>query len=384
VAGARVRRAWRTFVDRTGWTPPTKSEVATIGKAALAAGLAWLIADAVTKTPDPVLAPLAALICVRVSVHASVWHALQRSAAVLLGVLVAVAIGDAVGLNALTVGLLVGLSLAVAQLLLRLPRQAANQVPVSVLVVMAALATSHHSNAWERALNTAIGAGVGAAVSIALPASRLKSARQNLERLGSTLGDVLEAMGNGLRQTWTMKQTAEWRRKAHAARDRLVSDAKEAIGNGRESAQWNIRDRPHVDELGRYEEFFPSLERTAVGVASIARGLDDDAHAFADGELPPMQAMSALLLALGGLVRAVITGVLGQGGEAAVEGAFTEVEVRRAPCAEAASRRARGALADAVGSTVDQPTLQWLSYAALLVQVDRIVDDLRTTASPSS
>jgi hypothetical protein len=284
----------------------------------------------------------------------------------------------------LTVGLLVGLSLAVAQLLLRLPRQAANQVPVSVLVVMAALATSHHSNAWERALNTAIGAGVGAAVSIALPASRLKSARQNLERVGSTLGQVLEAMGNGLGQTWTTKQTAEWRRKAHAARDRLVSDAKEAIGNGRESAQWNIRDRPHVDELGRYEEFFPGLERTAVGVASIARGLDDDAHAFAGGELPPMQAMSALLLALGGLVRAVIANVLGEGGEAAVEGALTEVEVRRERCAQAASRRARGALADDMGSTVDQPTGQWLSYAALLVQVDRIVDDLRTTASPSS
>src|SRR4051812_32147845 len=293
MARAGLRKAWRTFVDRTGWTPPTKSEVATIGKAALAASLAWVVADAVTKTPDPVLAPLAALICVRVSAHASVWHALQRSAAVLLGVLVAVAIGDAVGLNGLTVGLLVGLSLAVAQLLLRLPRQAANQVPVSVLVVMAALATTHHSTAWDRAVNTAIGAGIGAAVSIALPASRLKSARQNLERLGSTLGEVLEAMGSGLGETWTSKLTAKWRKKAHAARDRLVSDAKDAIGSGREAAQWNIRDRPHVDELGRYEDFFPRLERTAIGVASIARGLDDDARAAARDQLPPMQAMSA-------------------------------------------------------------------------------------------
>jgi len=86
--------------------------------------------------------------------------------------------------------------------------------------------------------------------------------------------------------------------------------------------------------------------------------------------------MSALLLALGGLVRAVIANVLGQGGEADVERALTEVEVRREPCAEAASRRASGALTDDVVPVVHRPTLEWLSYAALLVQVDRIVDDL--------
>jgi uncharacterized membrane protein YgaE (UPF0421/DUF939 family) len=375
VARGPLHRAWRTFVDRTGWTPPTKSEVATVAKAALAASLAWVVAGAVTGVPDPVLAPLAALISVRVSVHASVRHALERSAAVVLGVLVAVAIGDAIGLNAVTVFLLVGLSLAVAQLLLRLPRQAANQVPVSVLVVMAALATSHHSQGWQRAADTAIGAGVGAAVSLALPASRLKSARQNLERLGSTLGEVLEEMANGLRQPWTAKETADWRKKAHAARDRLVSAAKDAIGTGREAAQWNIRDRRHVDELGRYEEALPRLERTAIGVSSIARGLDDDARRVPGRELPAMHAMSALLVSVGLLVRSVVRHVLDAGGDDDVRRALAVVEMRREPCAEAASRRAHGGVADA-------PAVEWMTYAALLVQVDRIVDDLR--ASPSS
>jgi len=383
MARAPLRRAWQIFVDRTGWTQPTATEVGTIGKAALAASLAWVLASAVTDVPDPVLAPLAALITVRVSVHASVRHALQRSAAVVLGVLLAVVIGDAVGLNALTVGLLTGASLAIAVLVLRLPRQAANQVPVSVLVVMAALATRHHAEGLDRAVNTVIGAGVGAAVSIVLPASRLKSARQNLGRLGGTLGDVLDAMGSGLRQTWTSRETSEWRRKAHAARDRLVADARDAIGNGRESAQWNIRDRRHVDELASYEQALPRLERTAIGVSSIARGLDDDAHAVPEAELPPMKAMSALLGALGELVRAVVRNVLADGGERDVELALTEVEVRREPCAQAASRRARGVLVEE-GSPVERAGLQWLSYAALLVQVDRIVDDLAATAGPPS
>jgi len=370
MARGPLRRAWRTFVDRTGWTAPTKTEVATVMKAALAASLAWAIADSVTDVPDPVLAPLVALICVRVSVHASVRHAVQRSAAVVLGVLVALAVGDAIGLNAITVGLLVGVSLAVAQLLLRLPRQAANQVPVSVLVVLAALATTHHAQGLDRAANTAIGAAVGALVSIGLPSSRLKSARQTFERLGSTLGEALEAMGDGLREPWTTKQTTEWRTKAHAARDRLVRDAEDAIGNGREAARWNIRDRRHVDELGRYEDVFPRFERTAIGVSSIARGLDDDAHRAPGRELPPMHAMSSLLVALGQLVRAVAGQVLGAGDEQAVQHAFTDVELSREPCARAASRRALGVVADPAA-------VAWMTYAALLVQIDRIVDDLR-------
>ncbi|MBV8236792.1 MAG: FUSC family protein, partial [Acidimicrobiia bacterium] len=149
-----ARQAWTALVHRTGWTPPTRAEVATVAKAAVAAAVAWALAVAVTGVSDPVLAPLAALICVRVSADASVRVALQRSAAVVLGVLLAVAIGDAIGLNALTVGLLTGASLAIALLVLRLQRQAANQVPVSALVVMAALASHHGTEAWQRAVDT--------------------------------------------------------------------------------------------------------------------------------------------------------------------------------------------------------------------------------------
>jgi uncharacterized membrane protein YgaE (UPF0421/DUF939 family) len=376
MARAPLRRAWRAFVDRTGWTAPSTTEVATIGKAALAASLAWIVATAASHTPDPVLAPLTALIVVRVSTHATIWMAIQRSFAVVLGILVALALGDAIGLNALTVGLLTGASLVVAQLVLRLPRQAANQVPVSVLVVMAALATSRGSYGWDRALNAVIGAGVGAVVSLALPASRLKDVRQTFERLGSTLGEVLQGMGKGVREPWTSKQTEEWRRKGHTARDRLVTNAKDAIGTGRESAQWNIRDRPHVDELSRYENALPRLERAAIGVSSLARGLDDEAQAAAGQELPAMQAMSLLLVALGQFVRAFARDVISDGHGDGVDAALTEVERRREPCARAASRRALGALGEDGGPYVDARAVEWLGYAALLVQIDRIVDDL--------
>ena len=159
-----------------------------VAKAALAAALSWWLAVALTDVPDPVLAPLAAVVTVQVSVRASVKTAFQRSAAVVLGVLLAIAVGDALGLNALTIGLLTGASLGIGQLVLRLPRSAANQLPVSVLLVLTAVSSRQGTFAWERSLATVLGAAIGVAVSLALPASRVSDARETLSRLGSTLG----------------------------------------------------------------------------------------------------------------------------------------------------------------------------------------------------
>ena len=257
--------------DAVSWTTPTSTEIATVAKSGLAAGLAWWIATLVTDAPDPVLAPLTALVVVQVSVRASFFAAIQRTAAVVLGVFLALAIGDALGLNGVTVGLLVAATLGVAQLVLRLPAAAARQVPISGLVVLAAVTSDPASLGRERALDTVLGATVGLVVSLVLPASRLVDARQTLDRLAVSLGDVLDAMGAGLQQAWSADQTAEWRRLARTTRDRLVRQASEAVGNGRESARWNVRDRRHIAALGRYEEVMPRLERTAIGVSVISR-----------------------------------------------------------------------------------------------------------------
>ena len=94
---------------------------------------------------------------------------------------------------------------------------------------------------------------------------------------------------------------------ARTVRDRLVSQAAEAVGNGRETARWNVRDRRHIHALGRYEEVMLRLERTAIGVSVISRGLDD--HARLTGTTHrAMPAMGALLIALASAVRALVAG----------------------------------------------------------------------------
>jgi len=357
------------------WTPPTRAEIAAVGRAGLAAALAWLLAVAVTDVEAPVLAPLAALITVRVSVHASIRSAIERSAAVVLGVLVAVAIGGTLGLNALTVGVLTSASLAFALLVLRLPRPAATQVPVSALVVMAALASGQEGYAWVRGFDTVLGAAVGVAVSLALPASRVDDARESMRRLADVLGDELDVMGAGLADTWSTAQTADWRHAARLTRQRLVEQMTEAVGNGREAAQWNVRDRRHITELGRYEDVMPRLERTAIGVWSIARGLEDHAR-LTGGEHRRMEAMGSLLISLGDLIRVFTGEVLGDHPPGGIAGALQEVHAARAPCARAAHRQTL----ESSGHEPEAPGgrgPEWMSYTALLVQVDRIVDDLR-------
>jgi hypothetical protein len=357
------------------WTPPTSTEIATVAKSGLAAGLAWWVAGAVTDVPDPVLGPLTAIVVVQVSVRASVRTALQRSAAVVLGVLIALAIGDALDLNGFTVAVLVAVSLGVAQLVLRLPPSAARQVPISGLVVLSAVASSPGSPGWRRGLDTVIGAAVGVVVSLVLPASRLVDARQTLERLADSIGGVLEAMGSGLQQSWSAEQTADWRRSARTVRERLVDQANEAVGTGRDAARWNFRDRRHIDVLGRYEEVMPRLERTAIGVSVISRGLDDHAH-LSGTTHRAMPAMGALLAALGGAVRALVHDVLGESDGADLAGSLAEVRGRRERCMRGASRRARSAIEHDQEPGADELEGEWLSYAALLVQVDRIVGDL--------
>jgi uncharacterized membrane protein YgaE (UPF0421/DUF939 family) len=364
----------RQRISKLAWTPPTSTEIGVVVKSALAAGLAWWIAGLVTGVGTPVLASLTAIVVVQVSVRASVRSAIERSAAVVLGVIAALAISRWLDLNSVTVTLLVAVSLGVAELGLRLPRAAARQVPVSMLVVLAAVSLHNERQGWHRVVDTVVGAAVGVGISLVFPASRLVDARQTLDRLSDSVAKLLESMGAGLQETWSIEQTEAWRRQARVTRGRLVDQAMEAVGNGREAARWNVRDRRHIEELTRFEEAMPRLERTAIGVSVISRGLDDHARMTGTSH-KSMPAMGQLLIALAAAVRATVTSVLDSSQHADISATLDEVRARRDVCMQAASRRARHAIDQEDADPVIAEG-EWLNYAAMLVQVDRIVADL--------
>ena len=171
------------------------------------------------------------------------------------------AIGDAMTVNGLTIAVLVAGSLGVAQLLLRLPPSAARQVPISVLVVLTSVASTRETFGWGRGAEAVIGGIVGVVIALVLPGSRVVDAAQTLRRLRDGLAEALETMGAGVQVAWSTEQTEAWRRSARIARDRLVDEAAEAMGTGREVARWNLRDRRQAGSLSRYEQVLPRLEQ---------------------------------------------------------------------------------------------------------------------------
>lgn len=379
---SRLRRGWERVADAVSWTRPTSTEVGTVAKAALAAGLAWGLAVTFTDATAAVVAALTAVVVVQVNVRASVRTALQRSAAVVIGVLTALAIGEALSLNAFTVALVVGVTLGLTQLVLRLPAAAARQVPISVLVVLTAVAASPNQLGWRRAGETLIGATVGVGMSLALPASRLVDGRQTIQRLGDGVCGVLQSMALGLQEPWSTDQTRAWRRVSHTVRDRLVDQAREAVGDGRNAARWNIRDRRHLTELGRYEDAMPCLERTAIGVWAIARGLDDHAR-LRNEPHAAMPAMGALFASLAAAIAEYVRNILGASQDAAVVATLDEVHTRRDRCMQGAARRARLALESEAGEDHLEVEGEWIGYVSLLVHADRIAADIRANLSPT-
>ena len=133
------------------------------------------------------------------------------------------------------------------------------------------------------------------------------------------------------------KQTAEWRHTARITRQRLVGEAGEAVGTSRESAHWNVRDRTHTAELARFEQALPRLERTAIGVWTLARGLDDHAS-LTGGEHHEMPDMAALLAAVSGLVRAFTADVLAGHGDRTGPAVASALSARET-CARRAGRQ---------------------------------------------
>jgi hypothetical protein len=126
--------------------------------------------------------------------------------------------------------------------------------------------------------------------------------------------------------------------------------------------------------LGRFEDEMPRLGRAAIGVWVIARVLDDQAR-LGETAHPAMPAMGGLLGALANLMRAFTGELLATATATDVADAVGEVRLHRERCAQAASRRARLALTheDSDNESLES---EWLGYAALVVQVDRIAGDL--------
>lgn len=344
-------------------------------KAGLAAGISFSLARLITNVPNPLLAPATAIVTVHATAWTSLRTAFQRSVAVAVGVIVALVVGTAVPLNGVTVGILVTVSLGLSVLVFRFSGGSANQLPITVLLVLAVVSFGQKNYGIGRAVDTIIGAATGGVISVAFPASRLREAHDALARLAAEVAGCLGAMAAGLRQPWPPDATSSWEDRAQHARTRLARRAVDAIGSGRRAARWNYRDRRHLGDLTRYEDIAPRLERISVGVSAIARDLDRTA-ARSPYPHPPLPKLGGLLAALADAVLALGHQLDAPQDEYALRVALQEVHLRRDEAHHGATRRAQLAVDAERGNALDPAADEWLEYTAVLAQADAIVTDL--------
>ncbi|MFD0788466.1 aromatic acid exporter family protein, partial [Micromonospora azadirachtae] len=135
-------------------------------QAGLAAGISWLVADGLLHIPQPIFAPISAVI----ALAASVGQRLRRTVELIVGVAVGVLIGDAliylVGTGAWQLGLIVVLSIVAAVLLGGGPAVMVQSAATAVLI--GTLSPAVQNLEFPRFVAALIGGAVSLAVTAVL------------------------------------------------------------------------------------------------------------------------------------------------------------------------------------------------------------------------
>jgi len=270
-------------------------------KTGLAAGLAWRVSARLFADGLPVLAPLAALLTVQVTVYRSVAVGLQRAAAVIAGVLLALLVAHGLGLHAWSIGLVTAAAMLLGQAL-RLGQQAV-QVPVSALLV---LALSGQSQLYprDRVLETLIGGAVGVAVNlVVVPPLFTRTADMRLGELAATIATLLEDVAAGLGGRWDHARAREWLMRARRLHQDLDA-AREALAQAEESVRYNPRRVAHASATAHFQAALTALEHTAFQVRGITRSFTDLAAADPAAAAALSPAFGAAIAAVAGAMRA--------------------------------------------------------------------------------
>lgn len=211
---------------------------------ALAAALAWFVATEVVGHARPFFAPIAAIVCLGVSLGSRLRRTVELVLGVSVGILVADLLVTVIGTGAWQIGLVVLLAMSAAVLLDGGPVITLQAGSSAVLV--ATLLPPGQSGGPDRALDALVGGVVAVLVVAVVPADPLRSARRDGAGVLTALAEVLRGVATGLENADdTVVDAALTRaRGTQATLDALRSD----LTSGREIARiaplrWRSRAR---------------------------------------------------------------------------------------------------------------------------------------------
>ena len=200
---------------------------------ALAAALAWLVATELVGHVRPFFAPIAAIVCLGVSLGPRLRRSVELVVGVSVGILVADLLISQIGSGAWQIGLVVLLAMGAAVLLdggAVITLQAGSSA-----VLVATLLPPGQSGGPQRALDALVGGVVAIAVVALVPADPLRSARRHGCGVLTALAEVLRGVATGLedRDDAVLEDALERARGTQVDLDAMRSD----LHAGREIAQ---------------------------------------------------------------------------------------------------------------------------------------------------
>ncbi|HEY3686877.1 MAG TPA: aromatic acid exporter family protein [Streptosporangiaceae bacterium] len=281
----RSPRSVRDWLRRArGYSGQERDVLLTVAKSAVAALVAWYLANDVLGWQEATFAPFSALLVVQSTVYRSVLASVRYVVAVIAGVGLSGVLTAGVGAGLPAFGLLMLAAVAIGQW----RRFGAHGVQVATAAAFAygAVAVQGTSPLGQILLAVLLGAGLGVAVNALLaPPLRKRGADQGVYDLSAAVRTLLTDMADGLRDGMPDPDTAwGWLYRAREM-DRTVEAARADIAQGEESTRFNFR-RPLWGtgrRFGGYRTTVESLARGGEQIRSIAAELDRAAR-YGDGE----------------------------------------------------------------------------------------------------
>ncbi len=234
---------------------------------ALAASLAWVVATDVVGHTRPFFAPIAAILCLGVSLGSRLRRSVELVVGVSVGILIADLLITAIGTGAWQIGLVVALAMAAAVLLDGGPMITLQAGSSAVLV--ATLLPPGQAGGPARALDALVGGVVALLVMAVVPVDPLRAARRDGAAVLDALGAALRGVATGLdgRDGTTVEAALQRARGTQATLDALRGD----LAAGREIAQiaplrWRSRDR-----VARLQAMTSPVDNAARNVRVLAR-----------------------------------------------------------------------------------------------------------------
>jgi uncharacterized membrane protein YgaE (UPF0421/DUF939 family) len=249
---------------------------ATIIRLATCAVFAYLIASLVPETSPPVLAPLTAILVLRVSIYQTLFSAVRRVAGVVTGVLIALELSRWVGFTWWSLGLTIALGLAVGYAL-RL-REAVLEVPISAMLILSVGSTTA---ATSRITETLIGTAAGLIAGFVLTAPQVEPAEEAIADLARTMADLLDRMAAGLNDGSVNDSARAWLDQARALGNE-IRRVDEALQQAEESTKLNPRSMRLPYSAVTLRQSLETLEHSAITVRILARSLVDTTRLAGD------------------------------------------------------------------------------------------------------